>query len=476
MHEAAPRSWFARVMDVALGRRRAPRLEAEDVGGHAPIGESGLTSPARIYSRVSVDNEDSGSDFPDMASWVRTARAMLRTDGTLAGAWRYIAHRQLGALDLARWEPSVDDFEGRRNAEFLNENFGLGKYKGRGRLRKGLRRQLHQVLMWQAIGAVLLEEVDHEAPDAAGVPRFWLSSYEPRSLTRLDSWLPSDDGTQMTAAMMRRHDGSLYRLPIHEDPEHPGRGSLYIVADVEGGDPDGRMGGLLRAAYGAYRLKREALDQLGLGLYRWATEIPVGSIDYAAARAADMSEARIREARAAMVEALQAMRSIDEAYAVDSDVASVRPFGARFDPSPLGQIMEALGREMLASMFMQAMSLGTQSGGVGSYNAATVHHDGALQIYANLAEETAEAISLQTGRRLIRLNFGESSPPPRLVLPGVRRDPLPDMAGLLIQAHQAGLVQAAPDIAEAFRVASGLSATPPRVPATAPQPRQEPVQ
>lgn len=443
-----------------LVTRRAPRgrpslPQPDDRVAGRPIGESGLTD-RRWFTGISPDNEEIGSDFADMATWLRTARSMLRTDPVLAGAWAYVSQRQLGGLDRAYWQPADGTKEAKRNADFLNENFGLGPFKGRGRMYKGLLAQWRSILTWQPFGACLLEEVDHVAPDAGGVERVWLSSYEPRSLMRLESWIPSDDGTYMVAAIMRRYDGSTYRLPICDDPEHPGRGSLYITSDVEGGDPEGRLGAMLRPAYGYWRLKRLALDQLGVGLERWGSELPVGRINYQAAKAADLSENRIREARAAMLSLLRDMKAREESYALESDIAEVRPFGARFEPDPLGGLIETLDRQMLTSFFMQGITLGVQAGGVGSYNAATVHHDGALQIMANMAELTAEAISEQTARRLIRLNYGPGSPVPRLILPGVRRDPMPEMAAHLAQAAGYGGITPTDDLEEALRVSAGL--------------------
>lgn len=457
MHEATERSFWGKAWDAVT--RRAPRgrpaLEATPlpVTGQ-PIGSNGLLSP-RWFSGVGPDNEEIGSEF-NMAAWVRTARSMLRTDPVLAGAWSYVSQRQMGALDRAYWSPADSSAEAKRNAAFLNENFGLAEFRGRGRLHKGLRQQWRSILMWQPLGAVLLEEVDQVAPDRGGVPRIWLASYEPRSLMGLESWIPSEDGTRMIAAVMRDSGGTAYHLPISDDPTYPGRGSLHITSDAEGGDPEGRLGAMLRSAYGFWRLKRLALDQLGVGLERWGSELPIGRINYGAAKLADVSDNRIREAKAEMRTLLRDMKAKEESFALESDLAEVRPFGARFEPDPLGGLIETLDRQMLSSFFMQGMSLGVQSGGVGSYNAATVHHDGALQIYANLAEITAEAISEQTGRRLIGLNFGAGSPVPRLVLPGVRRDPLPDMAAALVQATAAGLLTPTDDVETAYRVSADL--------------------
>lgn len=335
MHEVAQRSFWGRAWDAVT--RRAPRgrpaLEATPlpVTGQ-PIGSNGLLSP-RWFSGVGPDNEEVGSEF-NMSAWVRTARSMLRTDPVLAGAWAYVSQRQMGALERACWEPADSSAEARRNAAFLNENFGFAEFRGRGRLHKGIRAQWRSILMWQPVGAVLLEEVDHIAPDRGGVPRIWLSSYEPRNLMGLESWIPSADGTRIIAAVMRDANGADYRLPISDDPTYPGRGSLHITADIEGGDPEGRMGAMLRAPYGFWRLKRLALDQLGVGLERWGSELPVGRINYQAAKLADVSDNRLREAKAAMQTLLRDMKAREESYALDSDLAEVRPFGARFDPAP----------------------------------------------------------------------------------------------------------------------------------------------
>lgn len=459
----ARRSFWGRVVDVF---RRAARgrpslgIEAADPP-ERPIGESGLLNRT-WFSRVNPDNEELNTDFADMSAWVRTALSMLRTDPVLRGAWEYVCQRQMGALDAAYWAPSEDTEAGRRNAAFLNEAFGLAGFRGRGRMWKGLRAQWRQILMWQPVGAVLMEEVDFKAKDAGGVERIWLRAFEPRSLRQVVSWIPSEDGTYMVAAIMRRADGSEYRLPICNDPENPGRGSLLISNDIEGGDPEGRLGALLRSAYGYWLLKRLALDQLGVGLERWGSEMPVGTINYEAlvkALGQGTHDNKVREMKAALAVALRDMKAREEAYAIDSDIASIKPFGARFEPDPLGGLVETLDRQMLTSFFMQGITLGVQSGGTGSFNAATVHQDGALQIMANYGELTAEAVTEQTGRRLIHLNYGEGSPVPRLVLPGISRDPLPEMAAHIAQAVQNGCVTPTDDVEAAYRRAAGLPLT-----------------
>lgn len=458
---ARRRGFWGRLWDGVI--RRVPRGAP---GGdtwptdHAPRGEGGLLD-RRWFSGVTPDNEEIGSDFASMAAWATTARSMLRTDPVLSGAWAYVAQRQMGGLDESVYEPTEDTQEARRNAAFANENMGLGEYKGRARMWKGLREQWRTIILWQPFGASLHEVLTFEAPDRSGVSRLWLRSLEPRSLTRLEGWEPLPDQTGVAGAWMLRAGGDRYYLPIDgSHPDLPGKRCLHIAADIEGGDPEGRLGAMLRPGYGYWRLKRLALDQLGVGLERWGSELPVGRINYEVLdRIQNSSDARLREARAQLRTALRDMKAREEAYALDSDIAEIRPFGARFEPAGLRDLIDTLNGQMLTGFFMQALVMGTQASGTGSYNNALVHQDGANQIYSNLAELTAEAFTQQVMRPLIRANFGEGSPIPRLVMRGVRTDPLPAMAPHLAQAAGYGGITPTDALEAALLRAAGLGAT-----------------
>lgn len=456
----ARQAWWGARLWQALVSRRVPRGQpggAERPGGHGVLGEPGLLERRRYYSGVSPDNEGQDSDFASMAEWMTAARAMLRTDPVLAGAWEFVAQRQLGGLDEADWVASEQTQEARRYADFLNENFGLGEWKGRGRLWKGLRQQWRTIITWQPFGASLHEGVTYEARDRQGVMRTWLRELAPRSLSRLEGWDPCEDGTGVQGAWLTRASGERYLLPIARHPDFPGKWSLLISADIEGGDPEGRMGAMLRRAYGAYRIKRLAGDELGVGLERWGAEMPVGRINYEiASRIPGMGDNRLREAERALERTMRDMRATEEAYARDSDLAEIRPFGARFDPTPINTLAEFLNREMLFSFYSQGLAMGAQASSPGAYNQALVHSDGSNQIIANLAEHTAEAVTLQVGQALIRQNFGEGAPVPWLRLSGIRTNPLPDMAAHIAQAMANGSMTPTDDVEAALRRASGL--------------------
>jgi len=413
---------------------------------------SGLGGAIRI-------SDDENRLFRSPGAWVDQARLMLRSDSKLGGAWEYVRGFQEAALEEAFFAPPEGDtsLEAQAAAAFWNENLGLADFRGRGRMWRPLRPQMTSILLWQAFGVSVHEELYTTGPWAAGGGRemIWLRSWEPRSASLIEEWHPSVDGDRWVAATMRRPDGfGRYRLPIGNDPEMPGKGSLHIAHDLEGGDPEGRLGSILRHCYGPWRIKRHALDQLHVGLDRWGSPIPVLRIFHKLAEDLGINPAELEDLRGIAEATLANLRAREESWAADSDVAEVREFGGNFQPQGIVEVINLLNHEQLTAFFMHWLVMGIAATH-GSRSASLTHSNAVHQVGANYAERTAEEITAQTVARINAWNFGARWPVPRLILPGIRPNAAESVLPHMIQAIATGAVTPDDGIEEWIRRAGG---------------------
>ena len=382
----------------------------------------------------------------DGSRWPGVAEEMLRTEPKLAMADQVMRHTGL----TARWRfvAKNESPAARRNADFMNRNFGLGESAGAGRLVSPWEAQVDRMLPFARIGYRYLE-VLYRVEDGL----VWVSDFADCEPEAHERWVV-DEGERLEAVTQRVWSGG-GAGPI------PAAKLVLLTLNLTGRNFEGR--GWLRPAWPWYELKRHILDLLAVGSERWALATPVLEVDRALAQtlgyAPDAVTQMITEGQRAVAE----YASGSSSYLVQTPAVRVGAFNAQgFNPDGLLKVATHCNQEMLAAGIANGMELGL--GEVGSRSVGDLLQAQFNLFMVNQLDTIAGAVGGRPGPgrgaalRVLDWNFGAQRPEdyPALEHEGLEVDRITELLPPLPHRRAAGFATPTNEVERRIWRAVGL--------------------
>jgi hypothetical protein len=428
---------------VVVDRRARDRTET------APRGRGG--NPGTRWSRERPLSEKA----PELQGrrWPETAREMLRTDPKLAGIVRMLTHTLLSA----RYEvdPGDDTAEAARNAEYVRQALGL---EGRScRLASGaFEGELAKMLLFAPIGYRVLEEVYYVGADGL----VWLEEWSDTEPDSIREWRRDPSG-RLTEIIQERITGALPADAIEIDATK----AIVLTLGRTGDDYEGT--GILRPCWGWWRLKRHTMDQLGVGIERWATPTPLVSGDRSKMGEAGYSEDESTDLIGRAAAWAEGYVSGAREFIVAPAGVEVSVYGdGAFKASELLSVINHANQEMATSALAHFLELGL--GDVGSRSVGQIHWNAWRGAVSNILDYLCSVLCGRsrpgggTFDRLLGFNFYQRgyqipvSKLPRLRHVGVDVDGLSDALGTLPALVQSSLLTPTDDLESRIRRLAGV--------------------
>lgn len=392
------------------------------------------------------------------------ALEQMRLTDPMAGQ---IDRLQRDTLTSATFEWTPDDGDCGlccRNADYANEAYGMGAWRGRGRLLAPWEESLAYIANYPPLGFRYLEE-DYYVADGL----VWLRAYEDCEPSAHEEWGRSADGRTLEYVRQRQVSGQPAPQPI------PATKLVLFTLDRTGQNFEGRA--LLRRAYFFGQVKLKVSDLLIVACERFALGAPKVRTNWkmlADIRATNggvdlpgLGDADIARMQANLEAVAAAYIASEESQLSDNDVVELVTHGTdALDVSGLLAVLDFCDQQIAASYLASFLRLGTTD--TGAKNVGEVHASVFRRSCINLLDAVCGVIGGRsrpgggTIGRLIEWNFGQEACNhlPRLTHYGLNADHLAESLSVLGSLVQAGALTPDDDLERRVRALFGLRLMP----------------
>lgn len=370
---------------------------------------------------------------PDLAGpgvWATTAKEMLRTDARLFALDRVTRH----AIKSLTWQAVAPSRKAaaKRNTAFVNEMFGWGATAGR--IEEPWEALVDKISNFTSVGFRTLEEV-WKVEDK----KVWLKTLADMEPESVWYWIPDQNTGEL--AFVQQRPWSIGEPRPRKVPSHK---ILVFTHNKTGRNYQGI--GMFRPLYVWNIFTAHLVKQLMIAVERWASSVPLLTIDRMAGMNAAGDEAydtpqadqMIKDAR----ECAAAFRTGSAVYMVDNPVAKLSTYGEG-QLAGIGDLIAALqlaDKEKSTLYLCAWLELGVEA--TGSRAVGEVHHAAFRASVVNLADNIRNQISGQdrpgggTIARALKANFYGNKPIPADEMPlvehsGLKADALAESLPIL---------------------------------------------